>query len=71
MRLVFASIAFGYPNALWENPNPPYRAVNRRKENEKMLGFIFGTMTGGVMGVFAMCLFIAGKREDEALGGAG
>lgn len=22
MRLVFASIAFGYPNALWENPNP-------------------------------------------------
>ena len=32
-----------------------------------MLGFILGTMTGGVMGVFAMCLFIAGKREDEAL----
>ena len=32
-----------------------------------MLGFILGTMTGGVMGIFAMCLFIAGKREDEAL----
>ena len=32
-----------------------------------MLGFVLGTMTGGVMGVFAMCLFIAGKREDEAL----
>ena len=32
-----------------------------------MLRFILGTMTGGVMGVFAMCLFIAGKREDEAL----
>ncbi len=32
-----------------------------------MLGFVLGTMTGGAMGVFAMCLFIAGKREDEAL----
>lgn len=32
-----------------------------------MLGFVLGTMTGGVMGVFAMCLFIAGKHEDEAL----
>ena len=32
-----------------------------------MLGFILGTMTGGAMGVFAMCLLISGKREDEAL----
>ncbi len=48
-------------------PNPPYRAVNRRKENEEMFGFILGTMTGGAMGVFAMCLLISGKREDEAL----
>lgn len=32
-----------------------------------MLGFVFGAMTGGAMGVFAMCLLISGKREDEAL----
>ena len=30
-----------------------------------MLGFILGTMTGGAMGVFAMCLLISGKRAKS------
>ncbi len=63
----FASIAFGYPNALWGEPQSPISSRKQTKENEEMLGFILGTMTGGAMGVFAMCLLISGKREDEAL----
>ena len=62
----FASIAFGYPNALWGEPQSPRQS---RKEKVKMFftGMAFGIMTGAAFGIGLMCCVVAGKREDQQM----
>ena len=44
----FASIAFGYTNALWGEPQSPVTEYERRSN---MLNFIIGAMFGVMCGV--------------------
>jgi thiamine pyrophosphokinase len=62
----FASIAFGYPNALWGEPQSPRQS---RKEKVKMFftGMAFGAMAGAAFGIGLMCCVVAGKREDQQM----
>ena len=58
-----ASIAFGYPNALWGDPQTP---VNRKENKEMgMISVFVGAMVGGCFGVVVTCLAVAAKRADE------
>ena len=58
----FASIAFGYPNALWGEPQSP---VTEHERRSNMWNFIIGAMFGGMCGVGIVCLTVIGKRADE------
>ena len=57
-----ASIAFGYPNALWGEPQSP---VTEHERRSNMWNFIIGAMFGGMCGVGIVCLTVIGKRADE------
>ena len=52
----FASIAFGYPNALWGEPQSP--GSRERRD---------GAMAGAAFGIGLMCCVVAGKREDQQM----
>jgi hypothetical protein len=58
----FASIAFGYPNALWGEPQSP---VTEHERRSNMWNFIIGAMFGGMCGVGIVCLTVIGKQADE------
>ena len=58
----FASIAFGYPNAFWGEPQSP---VTEHERRSNMWNFIIGAMFGGMCGVGIVCLTVIGKRADE------
>ena len=58
----FASIAFGYPNALWGEPQSPVTEYERRLD---MWNFIIGALLGGMCGVGIVCLTVTGKRADK------
>lgn len=62
----FASIAFGYPNALWGEPQSPRQS---RKERSEMFfaGMALGAMAGAAFGIGLMCCVVAGKREDQQM----
>ena len=62
----FASIAFGYPNALWGEPPIPRQS---RKERSEMFfaGMALGAMAGAAFGIGVMCCVVAGKREDQQM----
>ena len=46
----FASIAFGYPNALWGEPQSP-GSRERREENMFFAGMALGAMAGAAFGI--------------------
>ena len=62
----FASIAFGYPNALWGEPPIP-RQSRKEKRNMFCAGMALGAMAGAAFGIGVMCCVVAGKREDQQM----
>jgi len=62
----FASIAFGYPNALWGEPQSP-GSREREKRNMFFAGMALGAMAGAAFGIGVMCCVVAGKREDQQM----
>ena len=62
----FASIAFGYPNAFWGEPQSP-GSRERRKETCFFAGMALGAMAGAAFGIGVMCCVVAGKREDQQM----
>ena len=62
----FASIAFGYPNALWGEPQSP-RQSRKEKRNMFFAGMALGAMAGAAFGIGVMCCVVAGKREDQQM----
>ena len=62
----FASIAFGYPNALWGEPQSP---GNRETERSEMFfaGMALGIVAGAAFGIGIMCCVVAGKQEDQRM----
>lgn len=63
VRKYLASIAFGYQNALWGEPQTPVN--ERRMKKMGMIGVFVGAMVGGCFGVVVTCLAVAAKRADE------
>ena len=62
----FASIAFGYPNALWGAPPIP-RQSRKEQRNMFFAGMALGAMAGAAFGIGVMCCVVAGKREDQQM----
>lgn len=62
----FASIAFGYPNALWGEPQSP--GSRERRESEMFFaGMALGIVAGAAFGIGIMCCVVAGKQEDQRM----
>lgn len=61
----FASIAFGYPNALWGEPQSPGSREGEKKH--VFAGMALGAMAGAAFGIGLMCCVVAGKREDQQM----
>ena len=69
----FASIAFGYPNALWGEPQSPQTQTEMERKDKVMLRngvmIVIALMSGGFIGVVVTCCMVTAKKSDEELGG--
>ena len=68
----FASIAFGYPNALWGEPQSPQTQTEMERKDQVMLRngvmIVIALMCGGCFGVVVTCCMVTAKRSDQELG---